>query len=577
MLGRGGRGPDGPHGPAPRLTYSRKPVLSSLSRAAHLALALTLLGVVGVRLHRLDVPFERDEGEFAYMAQLILQGEAPFESAYNMKLPGTYYAYAAILALGGESTEAVHAGLLALNLAAAALVYALGRRLLGPAEAALAAAAYALLSLEPTVLGFFAHATHFVVVPALAGLLLLLAGLDARRPGVLFAAGVLLGAGVLMKQHGIAFVALAFATLLARVAAERAGWRPLVSGGLTLGLGTALPYALLCLHLLQRGVFDTFWHWTVVYAREYVSAVSPGGAIYALWLSFGSIVLSSWPLWLAAVLGAWEVARREERRRSRAFLAAFGLFSALAVTPGFYFRPHYFVLLLPAASLFCGVGLLRAAELLAPRLRAPAAAVLLAGLAAMLGAGALRRAPELFSYTADQTSHAVYQQEFFPEIREVGLFLRERADPEDAIAVIGSEPQIYFYARRRSASGYLYTYPLMEPQPFASEMQRRMAAEVERAEPRFAVFVNHGSSWSPWPNSDRYVFAWAEGFLEDYRPIACYALRREGRSRFVLGEAWRGIRPPRIVVYERRGEEPVDAPGSHGPGRGLDSLPPAVK
>ena len=49
-----------------------------------LALALAAL----VRWRVLTVPLERDEGEYAYIAQLLLQGIAPYSAAYTMKLPG---------------------------------------------------------------------------------------------------------------------------------------------------------------------------------------------------------------------------------------------------------------------------------------------------------------------------------------------------------------------------------------------------------------------------------------------------------------------------------------------------------
>ena len=38
------------------------------------------------------MPLERDEGEYAYIGQLILRGEIPYVAAHSMKLPGVYYA-----------------------------------------------------------------------------------------------------------------------------------------------------------------------------------------------------------------------------------------------------------------------------------------------------------------------------------------------------------------------------------------------------------------------------------------------------------------------------------------------------
>ena len=46
---------------------------------AWIALAIVLLFVVAVRIRLLDMPLERDGGEYAYMGQLILQGVPPYK------------------------------------------------------------------------------------------------------------------------------------------------------------------------------------------------------------------------------------------------------------------------------------------------------------------------------------------------------------------------------------------------------------------------------------------------------------------------------------------------------------------
>ncbi|HVH50107.1 MAG TPA: hypothetical protein VM781_00455, partial [Candidatus Bathyarchaeia archaeon] len=58
-------------------------------------LGLVILLFAGIRWRLREMPLERDEGEYAYAGQLILQNIPPYELAYNMKLPGTYVAYAA--------------------------------------------------------------------------------------------------------------------------------------------------------------------------------------------------------------------------------------------------------------------------------------------------------------------------------------------------------------------------------------------------------------------------------------------------------------------------------------------------
>src|SRR6266567_7179157 len=94
-------------------------------------LAIIVFGVViAIRMRLLGIPLERDEGEYAYAGQLILQGIPPYKLAYNMKFPGTYAAYAVIMSIFGQTVTGIHLGLLLVNVATIALIFLLGRRLM---------------------------------------------------------------------------------------------------------------------------------------------------------------------------------------------------------------------------------------------------------------------------------------------------------------------------------------------------------------------------------------------------------------------------------------------------------------
>src|SRR5260221_5440849 len=130
--------------------------------------------VAAVRFRMMDMPLERDEGEYAYSGQLILQGIPPYKLAYNLKFPGIYAAYALMMLLFGQTAAGIHLGLLVVNAASIILMFFLGRRLLDLNGGLVAAATFALLSLSVSVLGLAAHASHFVVLAALGRTLLLL-------------------------------------------------------------------------------------------------------------------------------------------------------------------------------------------------------------------------------------------------------------------------------------------------------------------------------------------------------------------------------------------------------------------
>jgi hypothetical protein len=134
----------------------------------------------------------------------------------------------------------------------------------------------------------------------------------------------------------------------------------------------------------------------------------------------------------------------------------------------------------------------------------------------------------------------------------VGRFLAANTRSDEPVAVLGSEPEIYFYARRRAATGFIYMYPLMEAQPFASAMQRKLIAEVEAARPRFLVYVDTPYSWGLRPGSDREVLRWLEGYARDhYRAVGRVDLDGSMPPRFEWGrDVGRGS-GPQLVVFER--------------------------
>src|SRR5208282_1585126 len=123
---------------------------------AWLLLAVALIFAAYVRIRLREFPLERDEGEFAYAGQLLLQGVPPYKLAYNMKLPGTYIAYAGLMAVFGQTTAGIHLGLLVVNLATIVLLYRFVRELFDPLSAGMAALSYAILSVSQSFLGMAA-------------------------------------------------------------------------------------------------------------------------------------------------------------------------------------------------------------------------------------------------------------------------------------------------------------------------------------------------------------------------------------------------------------------------------------
>jgi hypothetical protein len=520
--------------------------------AGALALAAIALGTIALRCRLLGVPLERDEGEYAYMGALILRGDVPYLAAHNMKLPGTYYAYAAILALLGERDVAIRLALVVVNLATAALVHRLGRILVDETTGLAAAATYVVLSIGPAMLGFTANAEHFVLLPAVAGTVLLAdVSAGSRTMRRLVVVGLLLGLAAVMKQPGAAFVVFGLLQVMTSPSRSLVGR---VRDATTLATAALVPYGLTCLAMWTLGAFAPFWFWTVTYAREYTTMISLGEGLARL-TAVGAEILRSAPLiWSLVAIGLTALFWDARGRRARRFLLTFLACSALAVSPGLRFTDHYFLLLLPAASVLAGL----ATSALARAVRTPVPAALVrVGLPAVAIAAALvRERAVLLDLPPDAVSRAVYGRNPFPEARVIGRWLGQHTRPDERIAVIGSEPEIYFYAGRPGATSYIYTYPLMEPQPFATRMQAEMVSQLDRERPRMIVMVNVDTSWTRRPESASTIFDWtARTVNADYVPVALAEIPADGPTTYRWGDDARTAVPRErayVAVFERR-------------------------
>src|SRR5207253_2103843 len=151
--------------------------------------------------------------------------------------------------------------------------------------------------------------------------------------------------------------------------------------------------------------------------------------------------------------------------------------------PGFHFRSHYFVLVMPVLALLTGAAVQHATQLLAGLpFRFLAVAPVLT-FAFLFAKGVARERQLFFELSPVEACRSLYAFQPFPESLAIADYIRTHSPPDAPIAVLGSEPQIYFYAHRRSATGYIYTYPLMERQPFAWQMQAEMSQEIQAAKP----------------------------------------------------------------------------------------------
>jgi hypothetical protein len=476
-----------------------------------------------IRLRLATSPLERDEGEYAYIGQLMLQGIPPYKEAANMKFPGTYAAYAVIEAIFGQTAEGIHYGLLIVNAATILLMYNLGKRFLNDRLlAVLAAAIYSVATLSYSFCGQAAHATHFVVFFGLAGLAILFKALQNSKNVGFAVAGLLTGCAYMAKQSGFFFVPFGCFLIY-----STKGWHlrsvDTLRSTIFFLLGAFAPFAVTVYVLNRLDCLDAFVFWTFRYALTYGTPISKVLRVLALQVEVvrshglaGGLLIIAIPALIPALFRSLQLPRKSYTQ-----LVAFALVSMAGVSLGLVFRTHYWIQVLPAASLLCALSIkyvaAQSSRVFGFKHRAAHASVFLCIF--LCGSILVAEARNLFLDKPVDIIRREFPDCLFAEAPAIANYIEQHSKSSDKIFVFGFEPEIYFYAKRHSCSTYVYLYSLFENQPYATYMQRSLTAEVERGRPRFFV-VAHQSFFTPKIESQLPTCRWANAYLtQNYRPI----------------------------------------------------------
>ncbi len=513
---------------------------------SYLLLAIIMIFTIFIRVRLLDVPLERDEGEYAYTARLLLDGIPPYTKSYDLKMPGLHAIYAVFLTLFGNSVTGIHLGLMLFNIATIVLVFFLGRKLFDPKVGAIASASFAIMSLSKSVFGFTTNAEPLLLLPVVAGLLMLLYAIESKALKRFFLSGLLFGTAFIIKQPALFFIAFSGLYLLYEYFRKGEPHSvKSVSPILYFVLGSVIPFSLLSFVFIITGLFNEFIYWTFQYALLYGSAVSLSEGIDILYILVTRWLYPLAPIFLLSLFGTVSLLRDKKKLPKGIFLALLLLFSFLACALGLYFRPHYFILLFPGVALGAGVGAKNLFTLCARfenRLAKNLIPTLIVSFLILFIIFIEKQ--YMFSLTPDEVSRSVYSMNPFIESKRIGEYIKNSTSSDDLIAVVGSEPQIYFYSERRSATSHIVMYPLTGETPSAFQMQAEMIAQIEQARPKYIVYVRIQTSWMMKPKSLNLIFGWVKEYTtEHYDKVGIIDIPLNGETTYLWDDDVAGYAP----------------------------------
>jgi hypothetical protein len=505
---------------------------------------------IAVRYRLIDIPLERDEGGFAYCAQLILHGIPPYTEAYDYKPPGLYFLYASSISILGSEVQAVHLLLLIFSAGTSIMLFWLVKKWSDTAGGTIASILSIFLLASPSVLGFAAHATHFVMFWAIMGYLLLEIGLQRRNYSIVLASGISFGLSFLMKQSGILFLFPAFIFILATTKGGEFK-ESIKSAGFMLA-GFIIPLGGIALWLMGIGALKGFIYWNIQYPWLVAQGSGTNDFFYRIGRNGLQAAGNFLPVWITGLVSLIYLVSRKSGIGANKKILIFIIFSLGAVSIGYETRSHYFVLLIPALAATIGI----AASNISKNVKSGFGRKAIIGIPIAIALfGMIEERDYFFFDKPEVISRSIYYPNLFADAEKASEFIRSRSDDSDRVAILGSEPEILFLSQRRSATRYIFSDFINMKHELGGRMQKEMIREIDSVKPAIIVMINQPFSWGALPSGSWPLLRWMRGYLENkYEIVGTVTQHSVNSSVFRWDQESRddpGALASSIIIFQR--------------------------
>jgi len=487
-----------------------------------LILAVLLFSTFIFRVHLLAIPLDCDEGEYAAMGNEILHGITPYAESYTMKFPGTAMMYAAIMSVFGETVSGIHTGLSLVIIITALFVFFLARKIMSPGASIVASLAFILMASSPGITGTALNPTHLIILFCLPSLLLLWRNYDAFAQDsfsfseflTVCASGVLFGLAILMKQHAIFFAIAAIPFFFLK--GQKKSLRVFFRRSFFFFSGTLLPLFVTAFFLWRAGVWKSFYFWTGTYAYSYATFLSPAEGFDNFSRNLFYTMGPSLAVWTIGLIGfGYAIIRRTDLSL---LLTAEWVAFCLMTIPGFYFRPHYFLVILPVIALGAGFVWDAICSINFPgRFRRRLFRGILLGAFLFIGIAEYW----YYSVPSEDLSEQIYGGTRFAVAVGVGNYTNLHSSPNDKILIVGNEPEIFFYSHLRNATKFLYLYETIRSTVWTEKLQSEYLNDALREKPKFVVVAPPFNDDVLGPSAFSF-FAKMNLFLKQYRLVRVF-------------------------------------------------------
>lgn len=534
--------------------------LSFDEKLSYSLLILLLLLILLIRTKFLNIPFERDEGAYSYYGKLLLEGKIPYKDFYEQKFPGIFYFYAFIIKLFGSTVRDLHLGFLFLNLSTIVLIYFASKNIFNSTSAIIAAATFGFVSLTPMISGFTIQSEHGVAFFTSLGIFLYSLAVKHQKWFYYLAMGVAMGCAFMTKTTGI-FMALWGGMIIIidfifskssqlKSSLKQMGWY---------AIGGFFIIALMFFIIFIKGSFNEMIFWTFDVPKNYVSKVTLEEGEKFFGYTKDAIFNFNKFFWIYPLTSFFLFFIKSISWRIKFLILTLAAFSFFTIVPGFYFYGHYWIQLVPGLSILAAATTYGIHHLFSTifKLNSTLIKFIYLGIFSLFIYSHISKFKQYyFNPNYELILRNTYGNNPFPETMELANYMNSFLKPEDKIAVLGSEPQFFIYTNRNALSKHIFFYSLVTDMPQHKEWQREFVKDIESAKPKYFIYYNIPISLLVQPNTDKFIFEWANKYVtENYNIIGIVDMISGKQANYVWREQLNGYKQQaqeQIYIYERK-------------------------
>ena len=464
-------------------------------------------------------PFERDEGEYAYSAMIFRDGGVPYRDSFLQKPPMVVYTYALGQFIDPTAVWPPRVIALIFSLATIILIGYITYKEWGKQVAWLAVYVYTIASMFPVFTPFAANTEKFMILPLMGAIALYVMSRNRKielcsggrqQNAVFVLSGALTAFAVLYKPIAAPLLFALHGMWFFQIYRQDHDMRKTVVSITYFVCGGIVATTLVMLPIFLLGGFEQFLAQVVIFNSGYVASFGLG---ISNAINYATKFVFYW--WILFIPFIAYLIKRPRHWYLDLVLSSAGVFTVYATPIG-----HYYLLVMPFVALIASAGIFALSEQFVGARKFHVfmgASVLTAVL--MLAPFAVQ-----YSLTPTQLVNWVYGTvNPFSEAQEVASHVAEITGFKEKIFVAGSEPEIYFYAQRKSVSKFIITYPLNLPTTYREQFQHEAVYDLTQNPPTVIVLAHRDMSGLWDEDSPRIFIDYLENLLsENYHPIGGY-------------------------------------------------------